>query len=263
MPGEHITALLPGLYAVVALMVLLWLASIPLRNVSIIDLFWGVAVATGGTMYWWLAPDAGPRADLAIALAWLWALRLFVYLFRRNHGKPEDRRYVAMREKRSGFAFKSLYIVFLLQAVLAWLIGLPLYGTAVGEQALGWVDAIAVGLFLFGLAWEAIGDAQLADFLGDPANKGQVMNKGVWRYSRHPNYFGEFVLWWALWLLALGAGYWWTFVGPLLLSFFLLKVSGVALLEKDISERRPAYQDYVRRTSAFIPRRPDDSPSTA
>jgi len=254
----HLFALLPGLYAIIALMVVLWLISIPLRNVAIIDLFWGVAVATGGTVYWWQLPDVGPRAGLVMVLAWLWALRLFIYLFLRNKGKPEDWRYVEMRNKRSGFAFKSLYIVFLLQAVLAWIIGLPLYGAVVGDQSLVLLDAIAVALFLFGLIWESLADYQLANFLNNRENSGAVMDKGVWRYSRHPNYFGEFVLWWALWLLALSAGYAWTAIGPLLLSFFLLKVSGVSLLEKDISERRPAYKEYVERTSAFVPRPPRD-----
>lgn len=255
--GAQLTGtLLPGLYAIVALMVVLWLISIPLRNVAIIDLFWGVAVATGGTVYWAQLAEPGPRANLVMLLAWLWAIRLFVYLFLRNKGKPEDRRYVEMRNKRSGFAFKSLYIVFLLQAVLAWIIGLPLYGAAVGEQALNGFDALATALFAFGLIWESLADWQLARFLRTRENNDAVMDKGVWRYSRHPNYFGEFVLWWALWLLAASAGYWWTIVGPLLLSFFLLKVSGVSLLEKDISQRRPAYQDYVRRTSAFIPMPP-------
>ena len=255
----QLVTLLPGLYAIVALMVLLWLISIPLRNVAIIDLFWGVAVATGGTVYWWMSPETGPRADLVMVLAWLWALRLFIYLFLRNKGKPEDRRYTEMRNKRSGFAFKSLYIVFLLQAVLAWIIGLPLYGAVAGEQALGWLDWIAVALFLFGLVWESLADYQLARFLSTRENSGAVMDQGVWRYSRHPNYFGEFVLWWALGLLALSAGYAWTLVGPALLSFFLLKVSGVSLLEKDISERRPGYREYVQRTSAFFPRPPRES----
>ncbi len=245
--------LLPGLYATAALMVVLWLISIPLRNVSIIDLFWGIGVATGGSVYWWLADDPSPRANLMMALVWLWALRLFVYLYSRNAGKPEDRRYVEMREKRSGFAFKSLYIVFLLQAFLAWVIGLPQYGAITGTAPLGWVDAFGTLLFLYGLVWESLADWQLARFLSQRTNSNAVMDKGVWRYSRHPNYFGEFCLWWGLWLLAAAAGAWWTAIGPLLLSFFLLKVSGVSLLEKDISERRPAYQDYVRRTSAFVP----------
>lgn len=253
-----ILELLSGLYAIVALMVVLWLISIPLQNVSIIDLFWGVAVAVGGTIYWLQSEAAGLRSDLVLVLVWAWALRLFIYLFLRNKGRPEDRRYVEMRNKRSAFWFKSLYVVFLLQAVMAWIIGLPQYGAMNGEAALGWLDVAGVTLFVFGLVWESMADWQLATFLRQRDNADAVMDQGVWRYSRHPNYFGEFCLWWGLWLVAASAGAWWTFPGPLLLSFFLLKVSGVSLLEKDISERRPAYQEYVRRTSAFIPRMPRD-----
>lgn len=249
-------SLLQGLYATVALMVVLWLISIPLRNVSIIDLFWGIGVATSGSAYWLLQPEPGARANLMMALVWLWALRLFLYLFFRNKGKPEDRRYVAMREKRTGFWWKSLYVVFLLQAVLAWIIGMPQYGAITSSAPLGLLDVVGAGLFLYGLIWESLADQQLAAFLSNADNRGKVMDRGVWRYSRHPNYFGEFCLWWGLWLIAAAGGAWWTVFSPLLLSFFLLEVSGVSMLEKDIGERRPGYAEYVRRTSAFVPMPP-------
>ncbi len=248
-----VSELLPGLAATVALMVALWLISIPLRDVSIIDLFWGVAVATGGSVYWLQADEPTMRATVVMLLVWLWAARLFIYLYFRNRGKPEDRRYAEMRSKRSSFWFQSLYVVFLLQAVLAWVIGLPQYGVLLSEQPLGLLDAVGIALFFYGLIWESLADWQLANFLRNRDNAGAVMDKGVWRYSRHPNYFGEFCLWWGIGLIALAAGAWWTLVGPLLLSFFLLKVSGVSLLEQDIGERRPGYREYVRRTSAFIP----------
>jgi steroid 5-alpha reductase family enzyme len=194
-----------------------------------------------------------------MTLVWIWALRLFGHLFLRNKGKPEDRRYAEMRNKRTAFWFKSLYVVFLLQAVLAWIIGLPQYAAVASTAPLGWLDAAGVVLFVFGLVWESLADWQLARFLARRTNSNAVMDQGVWRYSRHPNYFGEFCLWWGLWLIALAGGGAWTAIGPLLLSFFLLKVSGVSLLEKDISERRPAYQAYVRRTSAFIPLPPREA----
>jgi steroid 5-alpha reductase family enzyme len=253
MPNPLITALA----AVLVLTFVLWLISIPLKNVAIIDLFWGPAVALPGVVYWFLAAAPGPRADLIAVLAVLWAARLGIYLFARNSGKPEDRRYQAMREKHDpGFRFKSLYIVFWLQAVLAWVIGLPLYGAVYSSAPLGILDFIGAALFVFGFAWESIADWQLASFLRTRKNNDAVMDKGLWRYSRHPNYFGEFTLWWGLWLIAAAGGAAWTIVGPILLSFFLLKVSGVALLEKDIGERRPAYQAYIDRTSAFFPRPP-------
>jgi steroid 5-alpha reductase family enzyme len=249
--------LLAGLIAVLALMFVLWLASIPLKNVAIVDLFWGPAVVLTGVVYWFSAAAPSARATLITGLALLWAVRLGIYLYLRNSGKSEDRRYRDMRARHDpGFKYKSLFIVFWLQAVLAWVIGWPLYGAIFSDNALGLLDFLGVAIFLFGLVWETIADWQLARFLESRGNSGAVMDKGLWRYSRHPNYFGEFCLWWGLWLLAASAGAYWTVIGPALLSYFLLKVSGVALLEKDISERRPAYRAYIDKTSAFFPRKP-------
>jgi steroid 5-alpha reductase family enzyme len=143
--------------------------------------------------------------------------------------------------------------VFGLQAVLAWVISAPLAGAITGQAPLGPLDAVGAALTLFGIVYEAVADAQLARFKADPANQGAVMDRGVWRYTRHPNYFGEFCVWWGLYAIALGAGAGWTIFGPLAMTLLLLKVSGVALLEKDIAERRPAYRDYIARTNAFFP----------
>lgn len=250
-------SMLPGLYAALALMTVLWCISIPLRDVSIIDLFWGPAITLCGIVYWLqLEDDPSDRANLVLVLAVLWAGRLGAYLAIRNHGQPEDRRYVAMRERNDpGFWLKSLYLVFGLQAVLAWLVGMPLYGAVQGSAPLGWLDLAGALLFAFGFFWESVADWQLARFLSERKD-GAVLNTGLWRYSRHPNYFGEFCLWWGFYLLALAAGAAWTVVGPLLLTLFLFKVSGVAMLESDIAKRRPAYADYIRRTPAFFPGRP-------
>jgi steroid 5-alpha reductase family enzyme len=261
LPMPDLTNLLPslfaGLQAIVLLMLLLWLVSVYLQNVSIIDLFWGPAIATGATAYWLSAADPGARATLVLVFAWLWALRLGIYLTGRNFGKPEDRRYADMRRRHDpGFWLKSLLLVFALQAVLAWIVGLPLFGAIHSAEPLVLLDYLGAAIFLFGWIWESIADWQLARFLRTRTNQDAVLDYGVWRYSRHPNYFGEFTLWWGLWLIAVAGGAWWTIVGPLLLSFFLLKVSGVAMLEKDIAERRPAYREYIRKTSAFIPRPP-------
>jgi steroid 5-alpha reductase family enzyme len=143
--------------------------------------------------------------------------------------------------------------VFGLQALLAWLIAAPLAAALRGDQPVGAVDVIGFALALFGLAFEAIADAQLARFKADAGSTGRVLDRGLWRYTRHPNYFGEFCVWWGLYLVAVGAGGAWTIFSPLLMTLLLLRVSGVALLEKDIVERRPAYRDYVARTNAFFP----------
>ncbi|HEX5539683.1 MAG TPA: DUF1295 domain-containing protein, partial [Methylophilaceae bacterium] len=151
------------------------------------------------------------------------------------------------------FWLKSLYIVFGLQALLAWIISLPLLGAINASSALNWLDLAGCGLWLIGFCWESIADWQLARFKANAANQDAVMDRGLWRYSRHPNYFGECCVWWGYYLLAIAAGAWWSLPAPLLMTLLLLKVSGVALLEKDIAERRPAYAEYKRRTNTFLP----------
>lgn len=243
-----------GLGALCAAGFFVWLLSLVKRDVSIVDSLWSVFFVVAALVYVLALTQASPRAVLVLILVSLWALRLFAYITWRNWGDEEDRRYQAMREKRGkAFAWQSLYVVFLLQAAIAWLVSLPLLGAIHGTAPLGALDALGVLVFGVGLFFEAVGDWQLARFKANPDNKGKVMDRGLWRYTRHPNYFGDFALWWGFYLIAVGAGAWWSFPGPLLMSFFLLKVSGVALLEKDIGERRPKYADYIRRTNAFFP----------
>jgi steroid 5-alpha reductase family enzyme len=230
-----------------------WLLSLPLRSVAIVDVFWGMAVASAG-LTWLLQADGSPRGALAVLLAVLWATRLALHILWRSRGKPEDRRYREIRARNEpNFAFKSLYLVFALQAVLAWLIAAPLFGAALSTGPLGLPDLAAALLWLAGFLIQASADLQMVRFQQRPDADRAVMNQGLWRYSRHPNYFGEALMWWSLWLIAAAGGAWWTFFGPLLLTFLLLRVSGVALTEKDIASRRPEYQDYIRRTSAFVP----------
>lgn len=248
---------LAGLGATLALMLVAWVLSLALRNAGIVDVFWGLAIAGAGVAWVAVAPQDAARGALAVTLAVVWALRLGGHILWRGWGRPEDRRYREIRARNEpGFAIKSLYLVFGLQAVLAWLVAFPLFGAAVSTAPLGPLDYAGVVLWAGGFAWEAVADAQLAGFQRRGGAERGVMQAGLWRYSRHPNYFGEFVLWWGLWLVAAAGGAWWTAFGPALLTFFLLKVSGVALTEKDIADRRPEYRDYIRRTSAFFPAPP-------
>ncbi len=234
-----------------------WLLSLPLRNVSIVDSLWSLMFLLAASVYLAGQASVGPRAWLVITLVAVWSIRLAAYITWRNHGQGEDFRYRKMRaDNDPGFAFKSLYIVFGLQAALAWAVSLPLLAAIGSSTPLGWLDAAGAGLWLVGMVFEAGGDWQLSRFRRDPANRGKVLDTGLWRYTRHPNYFGDFCVWWGLFLIALSAGGWWSVAGPILMSVLLLKVSGVALLEKDIGERRPAYQAYVRRTNAFFPAPP-------
>jgi len=231
-----------------------WLLSLWRNDVSIVDSLWSLMFLLVALVYSITSSNAGPREVLILVLVTLWALRLSVYITWRNHGKPEDYRYQEIRANNEpGFRYKSLYIVFVLQAVLAWVISLPLAGAISGQSDIGFLDYAGVALFLIGMFFESIGDMQLSRFRKDPENAGKVLDTGLWRYTRHPNYFGNFTLWWGFYLLALSAGAWWTVVSPLLMTFLLLKVSGVAMLEKDIGERRPRYQQYIRRTNAFFP----------
>jgi steroid 5-alpha reductase family enzyme len=184
----------------------------------------------------------------------VWAVRLSIFITARNWGHEEDRRYQAIRRRNEpGFAFSSVYRVFIFQAVLAWIISLPLHGAVNGTSELGTLDYIGVALWIVGFAFEAGGDWQLARFRRDPANAGKVMDRGFWRYTRHPNYFGDACVWWGFYCIALSAGAWWSIIGPAIMTVLLLKVSGVKLLERDIGQRRPDYAEYIRRTNAFIP----------
>jgi steroid 5-alpha reductase family enzyme len=231
-----------------------WAVATARRNVGLVDIAWSLFFLAAAIAYLAGGGHDGPRAWLVLALVGCWALRLATYLAVRNWNAPEDHRYRAIRARNEpGFAWKSLYLVFGLQAVLAWLISAPLAAAIAGGDPLGALDAAGAALAAFGIAFESVADAQLAAFKSDPASAGKVMDRGLWRYTRHPNYFGEFCVAWGLWLLALGAGGWWTVFAPVLMSVLLLRVSGVALLEKDIGERRPAYRDYVARTNAFFP----------
>ena len=231
-----------------------WLLSIPMRNVAIVDSLWSLMFFAAGVMYGLAADPRAPRLSIVLWMLVLWSFRLSFYITRRSAGKGEDHRYQAIRARNEpGFKWKSLYLVFWLQALLAWVISLPILGAFASNRPIGLLDWAGLLLWIAGFIFEAVGDLQLARFKKNPANAGKVMDRGLWRYTRHPNYFGEFCIWWGFWLIALSAGAWWSIVGPLLISYLLLKVSGVTLLEKDIGNRRPRYADYVLKTNAFFP----------
>ena len=248
-----------GLLAAMTPPLLTWIVSLFKRDVSIVDSIWAlIFLALCGT-YFLLNDYSTLRGMIVLALVAVWALRLSAYITWRNHGEPEDPRYRAMREKHApNFAIKSLWLVFLLQGLLAWVISLPLLAATTGSRPLNLLDGLAMALVLFGILFESIADAQLAGFRARPGNRGKVMDKGLWRFSRHPNYFGECCVWWGFYLFAVATGGWWSIVSPLLMTFLLLRVSGVTLLESGIAERRPAYRDYVNSTNAFFPGLPRD-----
>jgi len=256
--------LLANAALIAAIMVIVWLLSLRRSDVSIVDIAWGlgfVAVAWSTVLL-----TAAPADPLSCPARWLlpvlttlWGCRLSGYLAWRNHGRPEDKRYARMRSRRGdSFWWRSLYVVFLLQGAIMWGVSLPLQ-VGIDSATPGWTlwHVAGIALFSIGLSFETVGDWQLAAFKRDPGNQGRVLDTGLWRYTRHPNYFGDFCVWWGLYLVALpGDGVWWTVISPLMMTLFLMKVSGVALLEESLQSEKPAYADYQRRTSAFFPWRP-------
>jgi steroid 5-alpha reductase family enzyme len=241
------------LLVVLACTTALWLLSLALKDVSIIDVFWAVGFFIVALVANRL--QAGPRGLLLLALTGVWAARLGIHLLMRliklGH---EDYRYTAMRRSSPDtFWIRSLLTIFCLQAVLLWLISFPLQAAVPSPRPLGALDYIGIVIAVIGIVIEGIADFQLTRFRGDPANAGKVMDRGLWHYSRHPNYFGDCVMWWGFYLIALAAGAWWSIFAPVIMTFLLLRFSGVALMEKSIGKRRPEYDEYIRRTSAFVP----------
>ena len=239
-------------------MTLLWLLSLRLQDSSIVDIWWGA----GFVLLSWAAAiihgfDSGIQS-VALALVTIWGMRLSLHLAKRNIGHGEDPRYVAMRRKAgASWPLRSLFQVFWLQGVIMWIVCLPALAAVVSNDAFDSpVALLGIAVWAVGMFFETVGDLQLTRFKADPANKGKVMDTGLWRYTRHPNYFGDACVWWGIWLLAASAGAWWTFVGPALINFMLVRVSGKALLEKGMKQTRPGYDDYIRKTSGFFPRPP-------
>ena len=252
-----ITIMLTAAAVIFGLMTLLWVVSLLLKNSSIVDIFWGAGFVISAWLYFFLTPEGYlPRKIILLVLATVWGMRLTLHVFLRNHNKGEDFRYQKWR-RESGriWWIKSLFQVFLLQGLLMWLISFPLMTAQFYNRShqLGFLDYLAVLLWAVGFFFEFVGDLQLTRFRKNPANNGAVLSTGVWRYSRHPNYFGDSAQWWAYYLFSLSAGGWWSIFSPIIMTLFLIKVSGVALLEKTLKDEKPGYREYMESTSAFIP----------
>jgi len=237
-----------------ALMLLVWLASVRLRDVSIVDVFWGAGFVVIAILTFFLTGDSTSRKSLLLALTSIWGLRLATYLAWRKYGTPEDPRYRAMRESiGTRFWLVSLFVVFGLQGLIMNVVALPVMAGQMDRSPLNGWAVLGFGLWTVGLLFETIGDYQLARFKADPNNRGKVMDRGLWRYTRHPNYFGDFLVWWGIYVAALTENTWWTVLGPLVMSFLLLRVSGVTLLEHSLRRDKEGYADYIARTSSFFP----------
>lgn len=245
--------------AVLALMVSTWVVSLAMKNASIVDIVWGL----GFVVVAWVSRIVGDGNDarqwLLTIMTTLWGLRLGGYLFWRNSGHGEDYRYRAMRKHWGPrFPLISLVTVFGLQGTLMWIVSLGVQlGQADDTPGVGAIAVIGVVVYVIGLFFEVVGDAQLARFKADPTSAGKVMDRGLWRYTRHPNYFGDACVWWGIGLVAAESGGGaWGLLGAAVMTFLLRRVSGVTLLERSLRKRREGYEDYVARTSPFFPRPP-------
>ena len=260
-----ITSAFVALATLLVLMTIGWLISLRLHNVGIVDIFWGPAIATAGWVYVLSSQITSIRQLVVLVFLHLWAIRLSIYLARRSWRKPEDKRYQQMRRNRGpSFRWSSLFVVFWLQAGVGWIVSLPLLVSlgSGSSAALGIFDVLGMMLFFTGFTCEVLADWQLTRFNSNPNNAGTVLDRGLWRYSRHPNYFGEALLWWGFWCMSGSfVGGIATIVSPVLVTVLLLKVSGVSMLEKLLTDTKPGYLDYTARTSAFVPWFPKKLPN--
>ncbi|MCW9046524.1 MAG: DUF1295 domain-containing protein [Gammaproteobacteria bacterium] len=230
-----------------------WIISLIKKDVSVVDSLWSLFFIIAGVAVINDLPVISDRAMLVLLLVTIWGLRLSAYITLRHWGHEEDHRYQTIRKNNQpGFAFKSLYMIFVFQALVAWVVALPLFYAMNSTAPLTLLDGLAVLLWLVGMFFEIVSDYQLYQFKKKPDNKGKILTQGLWKYSRHPNYFGEFLVWWGFFVFALSNDGYISIISPLLMTFLLLKFSGVSLLEKTM-KARPGYEVYMKNTNAFIP----------
>jgi len=251
------TVLVAALITIACLMLATWSVSLLRRDASIVDIAWGAGFVLVAWVARWLGGSDAPHAWLLVAMVTVWGVRLAAYLAKRNLGKGEDFRYKAMRRKHGErFPLVSLYTVFGLQGALMFVVSLPVsLGQRDTDAGAGFVALAGFVVWAIGLYFEVVGDAQLARFKRDPRNEGLVMDQGLWALTRHPNYFGDCLVWWGLAIVASaqGAGLW-AFLGALVMTVLLVRVSGAAMLDRLLAKRKPGYAEYMARTSGFIPR---------
>lgn len=252
-----LTLFLQASLIIFILVTLIWGLSVIIKDASIVDLFWGMGFVIVNAFYVYASGDFYIRKMLLWLLVTLWGLRLFIYLSWRNIGKGEDYRYQGFRQKYGPerYWWFSYFQVFLLQGALIMIVSLPLLGanSQTSSDALNWLDYMGIVLFIVGFIFEAGGDFQLSRFKQKPGNKGKVLNTGFWKYTRHPNYFGDAAVWWSFGLFSIASGAYWPVIGSIIMTMLIVKVSGVAMLEKNLNTTKPEYREYIRKTSSFFP----------
>ena len=239
----------------------LWfLISVIKKRNDVADVAWGLGFILMAWISFFLNGNSNSRGLLLCILISIWGLRLAFHIYNRNKGKTEDYRYLAWRQEWGDwFYIRSYFQVYLLQGFFLFVIALPvILANNAAEYKIGILDGIGFLIWLIGFYFEVVGDAQLAKFIKNPANKGRLIQTGLWAYSRHPNYFGEVTLWWGIWLMTLSTfNGWYGIISPILITFLILKVSGIPMLEKKM-EQNADFADYKRRVSAFFPMKSKD-----
>jgi len=242
---------------ILVLVTLLWIWSVFIKNVSIVDIFWGLGFVVVNAFYVFMSGELNTRKILILALVSIWGIRLAIYLAFRNIGKGEDFRYKEFRRNYGPkrYWWFSFFQTFLLQGVLIMIVSLPLLGinSSASSGDLKLLDYIGIVVWLIGFTFEAGGDFQLARFKQDLGNKGKVLNTGFWKYTRHPNYFGDSAVWWAYAIFSIAAGSYWQIIGSIVMTLLIIKISGVALLEKTLNNTKSKYREYIEKTSSFFP----------
>jgi len=255
--------MLESLKMLLLLACITWLASLIIEDVSIVDYIWSLLTLLAVATYAYKTGVGNPVSAVMFLMVALWALRLTCFLVKRGRNQPEDRRYKIIRERNSpNFGYKSLYLIFIFQALVAWVLStlfVPIFESAANTVApTTWSlwHSLGVLLWLFGLVYETVADRQLHLFNCRVVKGGSTLSTGLWRYSRHPNYFGEFCIWWAWFIYAIPTQSPWILMAPLIMTFLLLKFSGVGNMEQGITARRPDYQAYIECTNTFFPGKP-------
>ena len=242
---------------ILILVTLLWIWSIFIKNVSIVDIFWGLGFVVVNTFYVFMSGELNARKIVILTLVCIWGFRLAIYLAIRNIGKGEDFRYQEFRQNYGPkrYWWFSYFQTFLLQGILIMIISLPLLGINYNNSNgnLQILDYLGISIWIIGFTFETVGDFQLSNFKRDSKNKGKILHTGLWKYTRHPNYFGDSAVWWAYGIFSIAAGSYWQAIGAVIMTLLILKISGVSLLEKTLKETKPLYKEYIQKTSSFFP----------
>jgi steroid 5-alpha reductase family enzyme len=242
---------------ILALVTVLWIWSVFIKNVSIVDIFWGVGFVFVNAFYVFMSGDLNARKILILILVSIWGFRLAIYLAYRNIGNGEDFRYQEFRKNYGPkrYWWFSFFQTFLLQGALIMIVSLPLLGinSSASKGTLNVLDYIGIIVWLIGFTFEAVGDFQLSRFKNNYKNKEKVLNTGLWKYTRHPNYFGDSAVWWAYAIFSIAAGSYWQIIGSIVMTLLIIKISGVSLLEKTLKDTKPQYRNYIEKTNSFLP----------